>query len=320
MRWWPRCRSCSTTTLACRTRPRRFSPACSICRGSSNRLWSPAVDMLKTRRLWIWTMQLLLGAGLAGVALMIPAPHFFQLTHCFFWLLAFSSATHDIAADGFYMLATDRARTVILRRLPQHVLSTSEKSRRRAGWSTSPAEWHARTGNTPLAWSAVFALAAGIFPVLGASITGSSCRGRHRTSRGSRRRAEETFWIEFLKNVRGVFPKAENPRAVALPAALPAGRGTTCENHPHSSCTRHADKGGLGLDHRERSAWLVYGTVGVIAFMAGALLGGFVVARHGLKFWLWPMLLAIHLPDAVFIWLAYAQPENLSSDWRGRGH
>jgi hypothetical protein len=50
-------------------------------------------------------MQLLLGAGLAGVALTIPAPHFFQLTLAFFWLLAFSSATHDIAADGFYMLA-----------------------------------------------------------------------------------------------------------------------------------------------------------------------------------------------------------------------
>jgi PAT family beta-lactamase induction signal transducer AmpG len=50
--------------------------------------------------------------------------------------------------------------------------------------------------------------------------------------------------------------------------------------------------------------------VGNIAFVAGALLGGFVVARHGLKFWLWPMLLAVHLPDAVFIWLAYSRPQN----------
>ena len=66
--------------------------------------------------------------------------------------------------------------------------------------------------------------------------------------------------------------------------------------------------GGLGLAIDDIS--IIYGTVGVIAFMAGALLGGFVVARHGLKFWLWPMLLAIHLPDAVFIWLAYAQPDN----------
>src|SRR5882724_2872615 len=69
-------------------------------------LWSPVVDILKTRRLWIWLMQLVIGAGLAGVALTIPSSHFFQYTLAFLWLLAFSSATHDIAADGFYMLAT----------------------------------------------------------------------------------------------------------------------------------------------------------------------------------------------------------------------
>jgi MFS transporter, PAT family, beta-lactamase induction signal transducer AmpG len=67
-------------------------------------LWSPIVDLLRTKRFWIITMQLIIGAGLAGVALTIPVPHFFQYTLVFFWLLAFSSATHDIAADGFYML------------------------------------------------------------------------------------------------------------------------------------------------------------------------------------------------------------------------
>lgn len=67
-------------------------------------LWSPLVDLLKTKRLWIVAMQLLIGAGLAGVALTIPAPDFFRYTLAFLWLLAFSSATHDIAADGFYML------------------------------------------------------------------------------------------------------------------------------------------------------------------------------------------------------------------------
>src|SRR6266576_5026404 len=69
-------------------------------------LWSPVVDILKTRRLWIWVMQLIIGAGLAGVALTIPGSNFFQYTLAFLWLLAFSSATHDIAADGFYMLST----------------------------------------------------------------------------------------------------------------------------------------------------------------------------------------------------------------------
>lgn len=69
--------------------------------------WSPFVDLIKTKRLWIITMQLLIGAGLAGVAFLIPAPFFFQATLAVLWLIAFSSATHDIAADGFYMLALD---------------------------------------------------------------------------------------------------------------------------------------------------------------------------------------------------------------------
>ncbi|HEY7751126.1 MAG TPA: MFS transporter, partial [Ignavibacteriaceae bacterium] len=67
-------------------------------------LWSPVVDLLKTKRFWIIVTQFFIGAGLAGVALTIPAPNFYQYTLAFFWLLAFSSATHDIAADGFYML------------------------------------------------------------------------------------------------------------------------------------------------------------------------------------------------------------------------
>lgn len=71
-------------------------------------LWSPIIDLLKTKRYWIVIMQLVIGAGLAGVALTIPVPNFFKYTLAFFWLLAFSSATHDIAADGFYMLALSK--------------------------------------------------------------------------------------------------------------------------------------------------------------------------------------------------------------------
>jgi PAT family beta-lactamase induction signal transducer AmpG len=69
--------------------------------------WSPFVDLIKTKRWWIVSMQLLVGAGLAGVAFLIPMPFFFQATLAVLWLIAFSSATYDIAADGFYMLALD---------------------------------------------------------------------------------------------------------------------------------------------------------------------------------------------------------------------
>ena len=67
-------------------------------------LWSPFIEIFKTKRFWIIFMQLLIGAGLAGIALTIPSSNMFQYTLVLFWLIAFSSSTHDIAADGFYML------------------------------------------------------------------------------------------------------------------------------------------------------------------------------------------------------------------------
>lgn len=67
--------------------------------------WSPFVDILKTKRWWTLTMQWILALSLAGIAFAIPAPFFFQLTLAVFWIVGFTSATHDIAADGFYMHA-----------------------------------------------------------------------------------------------------------------------------------------------------------------------------------------------------------------------
>ena len=67
-------------------------------------IWSPFVDLIKTKRWWIYSMQLLIGGGMAGVAFVLPGDFFLRFTLAFFWLMAFSSATHDIAADGFYML------------------------------------------------------------------------------------------------------------------------------------------------------------------------------------------------------------------------
>ena len=66
--------------------------------------WSPLVELIKTKRWWIVSMQLFIGAGLAGIALTLPTNYFFKGTMVFFWLLAFSSATQDIFIDGFYML------------------------------------------------------------------------------------------------------------------------------------------------------------------------------------------------------------------------
>src|SRR5436305_6816885 len=71
--------------------------------------WSPLVDLLGTRRRWVWMLQLAIGVGLAGVAVAVPQPQRFAWTLLLFWFMAFSSATHDIAADGFYMLGNDES-------------------------------------------------------------------------------------------------------------------------------------------------------------------------------------------------------------------
>lgn len=66
--------------------------------------WSPFVDLLGTKRVWIVAMQLLIGAGLAGVAFSVSTDYWVAGSLSFLWLMAFASATHDISADGFYML------------------------------------------------------------------------------------------------------------------------------------------------------------------------------------------------------------------------
>ena len=73
-------------------------------------LWSPVVELFKTKRWWIVAMQLFIGAALGAVALTLQLPSFFFYSLLFFWLMAFSSATHDIAADGFYLLGLDTNR------------------------------------------------------------------------------------------------------------------------------------------------------------------------------------------------------------------
>jgi MFS transporter, PAT family, beta-lactamase induction signal transducer AmpG len=68
-------------------------------------LWSPFVDITRTKRFWVVAMQFLVSAGLAAVAFSIQGSAFFKVSLFLFWIMAFASATHDIAADGFYMLS-----------------------------------------------------------------------------------------------------------------------------------------------------------------------------------------------------------------------
>jgi len=269
-------------------------------------LWSPAVDILKTRRQWIWAMQLFLGATLAGVAVMIPSPHFIQWTIVFFGLLAFSSATHDIAADGFYILATTGHQQSFFIGW-RSIFFNVGKIAAQGGLVFVAGSLARQTGNPALAWSSVFAVGSVTFFCLGAYHR--FVLPRPAADQPKTIPATEHFLDEFLNTFAAFFQKPKIILALMFILLYRLGEAQLVKIIP---IFLHAPpaSGGLGLDNEGISE--IYGTSGVVAFMCGALLGGFAVSRQGLKFWLWPMLLAIHLPDAVFIWLAYAQPEKLS--------
>ena len=118
-------------------------------------LWSPIVDILKTRRIWIVTMQLLIGAGFATIVLTIPTDNFFRYTLVGFWLLAFGSATHDIAADGFYILGlTEHEQAWFV-----GIRNTFYRAAMLTGQGLLvmfAGLMETRTGNIPLSWSSTF--------------------------------------------------------------------------------------------------------------------------------------------------------------------
>jgi PAT family beta-lactamase induction signal transducer AmpG len=268
-------------------------------------LWSPVVDILGTRRLWIWAMQLLIGGALAGVALALPLPHYFQWTLAFFWLLAFDSATHDIAADGFYMLATtekEQAFFVGVRSMFYRIATIAGQGLlvMLAGTIQS------RTGDLRFAWSVAMGGLAVVF--LGFGLWHRFILPRAPADRPGEARRIPEFIQAFLGTFGSFFRK---PRIGVLMLFLLLYRFGEAQLvkmvSPFLLDARAT--GGLGLTTTQ--VGFVYGTVGIVALTLGGILGGWAASRHGLKAWLWPMVLAIHLPDAMFIYLAYSQPASL---------
>jgi PAT family beta-lactamase induction signal transducer AmpG len=269
-------------------------------------LWSPVVDLLATRRRWIWVMQLLIGAGLAGVALTIPLPGYFRATLAFFWLLAFDSATHDIAADGFYLLGTtERQQSVFVgvRTMFYRIATIFGQGLLVALAGTI----QTRTGNIRFAWTVAMGTLAVLFLLFG--LWHRFMLPRPASDRPGDARRIPHFTMEFLRTFGSFFSK---PRiAVLVPFLLLYRLGEA--QLVKMVAPFLLDKRALGgLELSTTQFGIVYGTVGIIALTVGGILGGLVIARHGLKTWLWPMLFAIHLPDAAFIYLAYAQPTNLA--------
>lgn len=268
-------------------------------------LWSPFVDLIKTKRWWIYVMQLLIGGGMAGIAFVLPGDFFLQATLAFFWLMAFSSATHDIAADGFYMLGLtedQQAFFIGIRNTFYRIAMITGQGLlvMLAGFLEKS------TGKIPFAWSIVFFILAGTF--VGLSMWHKYILPRPVEDAPRLNVTPSVILVEFFKTFASFFQKKGVIPALLFMLTFRLGESQLVKlASPFLLDGREV--GGLALSTGQ--VGFAYGTVGVIALLLGGILGGMAIARNGLKHWLWPMALAISLPNLVYLYMAYAMPENI---------
>lgn len=266
--------------------------------------WSPFVDILKTKRWWIITMQLLIGAGFAGIAFTLPTPFYFQASLGFFWLIAFSSATHDIAADGFYMLALDDSEQSFF----VGIRSTFYRLAMIVGQGILiilAGFLETKTGKVSLAWSITFFVLSGLF--IGLFIYHNFILPKPASDHGKAANKPSDIASEFGRTFVSFFTKKGIGLAIAFMLLYRLAEAMLVKlATPFMLDVREV--GGLGLSTQE--VGVVFGTVGIIALTLGGILGGVVASRNGLKYWIWPMALSITFPNVAYLLLSYFQPES----------
>lgn len=266
-------------------------------------IWSPLVDLVKTKRWWIWAMQLLIGAGLAGVAFTLDASRSIQLTLAFFWLIAFGSATHDIAADGFYMIAltTHEQSLFVGIRSTFYRIATIFAS----GLLIALAGLlEGYTRSVPLAWSLTFYTTAGLFILicLYHKFILPRPAGDHALT-GDQRTTFSQSLRNFLLTFKTFFTKPAAAVSILFMLLYRLPEALLAKVSPLFLLDKPS-AGGVGLTTAQLG--FAQGTVGVVGLTIGGILGGIAAARGGLKKWLWPMVAAISIPDCVYIYMSFS--------------
>jgi len=271
-------------------------------------LWSPFVDVIRTKRWWIVLMQLLCTVGFAGLALSV-SPDVFGWSLVIFYIIAFASATHDIAADGYYMIALEQKQQATF----VGIRSTFYRIASVFGQGVIvvlAGVLEERLGAIPRAWSITLLASAVLFALITLWHTRFLPKVETSPERlqpsGETRRIFREFaeaWITFFKKP-GVWLAITFMLLYRLPEAFSVKMLTPFLLDP-------VEDGGLGLSTAQSG--LVYGTVGVIALTVGGILGGLYAAKQGLRKSMWPMSMALALPCAVYLILAAVQPTALWS-------
>jgi PAT family beta-lactamase induction signal transducer AmpG len=253
-------------------------------------------------------MQLLLGSSLAGVAFTLNTPFWFQGTMAFFFLMAFSSATHDIAADGYYMLELDDHQQVWFVGIRNTFYRLAVIFGNGVLIPVAGVLQVMFRHQIAYTWCLMFYGLAALFIAIWLYHSYIMPRATRDIPHKTNTREVMAGVITAFKTFFQKLPKLQMLYAMLFllfyrfPEALLTKMSVTFLMRPHSA-------GGLGLSPQEFG--LASGTVGVIGLTLGGILGGMLAGRDGFKRWLWPMVCAITLPDIVYVYMSYAMPENL---------
>ena len=284
--------------------------------------WSPFVDIFKTKRWWVIAMQLLMTAAFVLLTLTIPHPSadviasgqtpisLFTVMLFIFILVAFASATHDIAADGFYMLGLsehEQASFVGIRSTFYRLSSIFGQG----VLLVIAGILESRMNNIPVAWQLTLLITSVIFAILtlwhiffvprpANDISSLSSRESQVSVRTIVREFIRTFITYFQK--KGVFIAILFMLCYRLPEAF-------LIKMINPFLVAPLEKGGLALPTED--VGIVYGTIGILFLTIGGILGGWFASSRGLKGSLWWMVGCMTLPCLSFVYLSIFQPSNL---------
>ena len=274
-------------------------------------LWSPFLEIFRTKKFFVVTTQLLSGILFGLAALSLHLPSFFAVTIAVFAVVAFSGATHDIAADGVYMseLTTqDQAKYIGWQGAFYNLakLVATGGLVWLAGWlyegfsADGASSYDASVGS----WTVVLLLlcvtlvALGLYHLRALPSGGSASEGRSLRD-----------GLSGLKEViAAFFTKRHIWYYIAFIILYRLGEGFVMKIVPLFLKADTAS-GGLGLTNQQIG--LYYGTFGAGAFLLGSLLAGYYIARRGLRRTLFTLCCIFNLPFGVYALLAWFQPQSM---------
>ena len=283
-------------------------------------IWSPIIDNLKTKRWWIVSMQFFMGVALALVAFTLPTSFWLQASLVIFMLIAFASATHDISADGFYIIGLpdkEQELYVGVRNTFYRIGMVigqgglvllagflQEKMKETGSLDFSLFTFHFSLQSISASWMVVFLILGILMFLLG--LYHAFILPRVETVHNRFDFQEKLH--EFGRTLEVFFTKPHLISALCFILLFRLPEGLLTKIVP-LFLTRTTAEGGLGMSDVDFG--FIYGTLGVIGLLLGGIVGGWAVSKWGLKKCLWPLVLCITLPDIVYVYLSYFPTDNL---------